>query len=74
MIRLVDLRSDRYGILEAFRDGGYSDDMILGAICNKHGLKVRGRAFILTPIPTPTPTPTLALAASDFYVCSFPLF
>lgn len=40
---------DRYGILRAFKDGGYSDDMILGAVCSKHGLRVGVPSVAILP-------------------------
>lgn len=34
------LRTDKYGILQALEEGGYSDDMIFSARCAAHGLRI----------------------------------
>uniref|UniRef100_A0A7S3VJX6 ceramide glucosyltransferase n=1 Tax=Dunaliella tertiolecta TaxID=3047 RepID=A0A7S3VJX6_DUNTE len=40
---------DRYGILQAWLDGGYSDDLILAAQCGKQGLAVATPSFAIFP-------------------------
>lgn len=41
VLRRKDLAyPDAYGIVRTWRDGGYSDDMLLGAKCIEHGLSV----------------------------------
>jgi len=33
MLRAAEVRANMYGILDKWREGGYSDDMILGDVC-----------------------------------------
>jgi len=40
LLPLDALRSDRYGIVRAWREGGYSDDLTVAAKCTQHGLKI----------------------------------
>ncbi|CAD7697953.1 unnamed protein product [Ostreobium quekettii] len=40
MIRREALDTDAYGILEAWTDGGYSDDLIVAAKCSEHNLRI----------------------------------
>jgi hypothetical protein len=37
MLRTAELKADCCGVLSAYRNGGYSDDLILASICNKTG-------------------------------------
>ena len=37
---LKSLTCDSYGIMQAWREGGYSDDLIVAAKCAEHGLKI----------------------------------
>jgi len=41
MVRSKSLRLDRHGVVSKFRDGGYSDDLILAALCDEFGEDVR---------------------------------
>jgi hypothetical protein len=36
LLRAVDLRRDTHGLVSKYRDGGYSDDLILAALCDQH--------------------------------------
>ncbi len=40
MFRQDDLVRDAYGLVSAWRNGGYSDDLIAGTKCFEHGLKI----------------------------------
>jgi cellulose synthase/poly-beta-1,6-N-acetylglucosamine synthase-like glycosyltransferase len=40
MFRRDDLARDAYGLVSAWRNGGYSDDLIAGTKCVEHGLKI----------------------------------
>ncbi|KAK9803983.1 hypothetical protein WJX72_010372 [[Myrmecia] bisecta] len=46
---LQDMRSDRYGIMQAWSDGGYSDDLIVAAKCGEHGLQILCPSFSILP-------------------------
>lgn len=37
---LKPMAQDTYGILQAWREGGYSDDLIVAAKCTEHTLKI----------------------------------
>ncbi|KAF5834628.1 nucleotide-diphospho-sugar transferase [Dunaliella salina] len=50
LLRADSLRPhDRHGILQAWLDGGYSDDLILAAQCGKQGLAVATPSFAIFP-------------------------
>ncbi len=36
MFRRSDLHENRYGMMDAWRHKGYSDDMIVGGVCVEH--------------------------------------
>lgn len=57
MVRLEDLREDKYGAMSAWRDGGYSDDLLLASICgaNKRSIACPARAIFPNYI-SPTTT------------------
>ena len=40
MLRIKDFREDTHGVASKYRDGGYSDDLILAALCDEHGRRV----------------------------------
>lgn len=40
LLRASDLRRDAHGCVTKYRDGGYSDDLILAALCDEFGLAV----------------------------------
>eukprot|EP00238_Polyblepharides_amylifera_P007089 CAMPEP_0196576844 /NCGR_PEP_ID=MMETSP1081-20130531/6013_1 /TAXON_ID=36882 /ORGANISM="Pyramimonas amylifera, Strain CCMP720" /LENGTH=499 /DNA_ID=CAMNT_0041895561 /DNA_START=244 /DNA_END=1740 /DNA_ORIENTATION=- len=37
MLPLKEMRADSYGIMSAFQEGGYSDDLILASLCGARG-------------------------------------
>ena len=37
---LESMTNDSYGIMHAWREGGYSDDLIVAAKCSEHKLKI----------------------------------
>ncbi|KAK9841846.1 hypothetical protein WJX81_007075 [Elliptochloris bilobata] len=49
LLPLAHLRADTYGIMAAWEHGGYSDDLIVAAQCNRHGLRILCPAFALFP-------------------------
>ena len=52
MFRREDLVRDRYGVVSTWSNGGYSDDLLVGAICAENGLKIMcpPSALILQPL------------------------
>jgi hypothetical protein len=40
LLRASDLRRDAFGCVTKYKDGGYSDDLILAALCDEFGLAV----------------------------------
>eukprot|EP00286_Rhodomonas_abbreviata_P024423 CAMPEP_0181312284 /NCGR_PEP_ID=MMETSP1101-20121128/13613_1 /TAXON_ID=46948 /ORGANISM="Rhodomonas abbreviata, Strain Caron Lab Isolate" /LENGTH=512 /DNA_ID=CAMNT_0023419121 /DNA_START=195 /DNA_END=1729 /DNA_ORIENTATION=+ len=58
LVRRKDLMDERVGILEAWQDCGYSDDMIIGGRCRKMGKKVQ--------VPVAAMLPARMDAAYDF--------
>lgn len=49
MLRLGNLRGDKFGILQAWREGGYSDDLTLASQCTQHGLAIAVPSFAVFP-------------------------
>ncbi|KAI8469454.1 MAG: hypothetical protein J3K34DRAFT_522121 [Monoraphidium minutum] len=49
MLRAARLDGDPCGVLEAWRDGGYSDDMLLAALCDRLRLPVATHRAALLP-------------------------
>eukprot|EP00294_Goniomonas_avonlea_P003006 CAMPEP_0114548520 /NCGR_PEP_ID=MMETSP0114-20121206/5026_1 /TAXON_ID=31324 /ORGANISM="Goniomonas sp, Strain m" /LENGTH=510 /DNA_ID=CAMNT_0001733117 /DNA_START=26 /DNA_END=1558 /DNA_ORIENTATION=- len=49
LMRREDLHSNRYGMMEAWRSRGYSDDMIVGSVCVKEGRAVALPATCIFP-------------------------
>lgn len=43
------LKGDPYGILDAWKDGGYSDDMLMGAKCIEHKLMIAAAPAAVFP-------------------------
>ncbi len=49
LLPLTELRAGAHGILAAWADGGYSDDLIVAAKCTEHGLFVASPACAVFP-------------------------
>ena len=66
---LKSMAHDSYGIMQAWREGGYSDDLIVAAKCAEHELKILcpssavfpqrclGPLCISSKVPSPPPPP-----------------
>ncbi len=49
LFRSAELRDDAHGILEAWREGGYSDDLLAAAACAQRGAGVFCPAYAIFP-------------------------
>ena len=49
ILRADDLRGNAHGCVDKYRDGGYSDDLILAALCDEHGRTVGCPADAIFP-------------------------
>ena len=49
ILRAADLRGNAHGCVDKYRDGGYSDDLILAALCDEHGRTVGCPADAIFP-------------------------
>ncbi|KAL6776996.1 hypothetical protein ACKKBF_B19795 [Auxenochlorella protothecoides x Auxenochlorella symbiontica] len=54
LFRSPALRSDSAGLLEAWRDGGYSDDLITASLCGERGLGIICPPYAVFPQRMPT--------------------
>lgn len=56
MFPLEAMVHDSYGIMQAWREGGYSDDLIVAAKCAEHELKILCPSGAIFPQRCPAPS------------------
>lgn len=49
LFRAADLRSDRHGVLAAWADGGYSDDLTVASKCTEQRLRILCPSYAIFP-------------------------